>query len=184
MMVHAHRATLFPFTIAILAGCAGSQQDLQIDPTIQLTVEFLDGSWNGQEIPVAGRCVECGGSGRSPALRIGGLPTGANEVVVEFNDLRILELAENGGHGTLAVSTRGKDTVILPSVPEETMSIPRGVRSVRPHKCVLFGKRAGAYKAPCGCGQGNEYVAVVLAVKRNGNQSVILARKEIPLGFF
>lgn len=165
-------------------GCAGSKQQLNIDPRVKLSVGFVDAGWNGVEIPVVGRCGDCGGGGRSPALSISGLPTEANEVIVEFNDLRIRDLAQNGGHGTLAVATGGKSEVIFPSVREETMSLPRGVRSVRKHRCVFFGHKGGAYKAPCGCGQGNEYVATVLAVHRTGDRTAVLAQVEVALGLF
>lgn len=176
--------TLILMALFALSGCAGSQQKLQIDPEVHLQVQFCDAGWDGLEIPVTGRCGDCGGGGRSPTLRISGLPPEANEVVVEFNDLRIPDLAKNGGHGTLAVATGGKEEVVLPSVREETMSLPNGVRSVRKHQCVFFGHKAGAYKAPCGCGQGNEYVARVMAVHRSGENSVVLAQKVIALGLF
>jgi len=183
-MVNSLYRALIMIALGSLMGCAGSKQELKIDPQVQLTVRFRDAGWDGLEIPVAGRCGDCGGGGRSPALRIGGLPVEANEVVVEFNDLRIPDLAENGGHGTLAVATGGKSEVVLPSVREETMSLPHGVRSVRKHRCVFWGHKGGAYKAPCGCGQGNEYVATVLAIRRNGDSSVVLAQTEIALGLF
>ncbi len=183
-MVRSLSRVLVLIAIGSFIGCAGSKQELKIDPRIQLTVRFVDAGWDGLEIPFVGRCGDCGGGGRSPALRISGLPAEANEVVVEFNDLRILDLAKNGGHGTLAVATGGKSEVILPSVREETMSLPRGVRSVRKHRCVFFGHKSGAFKAPCGCGQGNEYEATVLAIRRHGENSVVLARTKIALGVF
>jgi len=170
--------------LAVLAGCAGSQKSRRSAPGTDLSVSFVSSAWDGEEIPIIGRCRNCGGQGHSPALRIGRLPAGADEVVVEFNDLRIPDLASKGGHGTLAMGTRGRREVVLPSVPEETMSLPLGVRSVRQHQCVHFGHKAGAYKAPCGCGQGNEYVARVMAVRRDGDRREVLAEAEIRLGFF
>jgi len=170
--------------LAILIGCAASGESVRIDPTVRLTVEFYDAHWNGLEIPVSGQCGDCGGMGNSPALRIRGLPAEANEVIVEFNDLRIPDLAEYGGHGSLAVATGGRDWVVLPSVREESMSLPVGVRCVHKHRCVVYGHRAGAYKAPCGCGQGNEYVAVIKAVRRSGEDTVVLAVTEFALGIF
>lgn len=178
------RLLLILGSLAFVAGCGGSQQEVRLDPKIQLKVEFLDAGWDGLEIPFQGRCGDCGGGGRSPTLRIGGLPAEANEVVVEFNDLRIKDLATNGGHGTLAVGTGGKDSVLLPSVREETMKLPQGVRCVRKHRCVFYGHKEGAFKAPCGCGQGNEYVAKVMAVHREGEKIKVLAQKEVPLGVF
>jgi len=174
--------TLVAFSI--LAGCSGSSQSIQIDPRIHMVAEFCDDRWNGQEIPVEGRCGDCGGEGLSPELRISGLTAEVDEVTIAFNDLRIPDLAKNGGHGTLGIATAGRAEIILPSVREETMSLPRGVRSVHKHRCVFYGHKAGAYKAPCGCGYGNEYVAVVKAISRNGEKSIVLAQKEIRLGFF
>lgn len=112
------------FALALLSlgvgtGCDGSSYRMNLEPGVQLTVQFADAAWDGREIPVDGRCRQCGGRGRSPALRIGGLPAAANDVIVEFNDLRIPDLARNGGHGTLAVATGGQPTVVLPSVNEE-----------------------------------------------------------------
>jgi hypothetical protein len=167
-----------------LVGCAGSGPVTQIDPTVQLTVSFHDPHWNGIEVPVSGRCGDCGGRGMSPALHIGGLPAQATEVTVAFNDLRIIPLSTNGGHGTLGVSTGGKSEVFLPSVPEESMSLPRGVRCVRKHQCAYYGHKAGAYKAPCGCGQGNEYEAVIRAVRRVDGKTTILAETKLALGVF
>jgi hypothetical protein len=167
-----------------LVGCASSGLQVQIDPQVHLTVQFCDAGWDGRAIPVAGRCQDCGGLGRSPALRIGGLPAEATEVIVEFDDLRILDLREDGGHGTIAIATGGKPEVVLPSVDEETMSLPPGVRCVRQHRCVIFGHDPGAFKAPCGCGQGNEYAATVMAVRQSGELGVVLARTVINLGAF
>ncbi|MEZ4386170.1 MAG: hypothetical protein R3D98_01065 [Candidatus Krumholzibacteriia bacterium] len=169
---------------ACLIGCGGPDQTIALDPSVQLRVRFGDPAWDGLEVPESGRCRDCGGQGRSPALWIDGVPAAAEEIVVEFNDLRIPDLARNGGHGTLAVATGGQDRVFLPSVREETMSLPRTVRCVRPHRCVFFGHSAGAYMAPCGCGHGNRYAATVMAVRHDGERTVVLARTEISLGVF
>jgi len=169
---------------SLLLGCSGSKHSIQIDPTIHLVVEFCDAAWNGQDIPVSGRCGDCGGEGLGPEIRVSGLPAEADEVVFEFNDLRIRDLAKNGGHGALGVRTGGREEIVLPSVREETMSLPPGVRSVRKHRCVFYGHKAGAYKAPCGCGYGNEYVATVKAVRIDGEQTVVLAQTQIRLGYF
>lgn len=168
----------------ILAGCSGSGPAVRIDPDMELTVEFCDPSWNGDGIPTRGRCSDCGGEGPSPALRIGGLTDRVDAVVVEFNDLRILELRENGGHGAIGMDTDGQEEIILPSVREETMKLPRGVRCVHPHRCVQFGHKGGAYKAPCGCGYGNPYAATVLAIDREGDREFVVARTVIRLGSF
>lgn len=169
-----------------LVGCssAPSTEAIRLDAPIDMTIEFVDPGWDGETIPVSGRCVSCGGHGRSPAMRVGGLPPEVNEIIVEFNDLRIKDLAKNGGHGTLGYATGGREEAYLPSVREETMSLPKGVRSVRKHQCVFYGHKSGAYKAPCGCGQGNDYVAVVKAVHREGDDIQVLARKTVPMGLF
>jgi len=170
--------------LVVTAGCGGTPQTVDREPQARLTVQFRDPAWDGQQIPVDGRCRDCGGRGRSPALRIGGLPPAADMVLVEFNDLRIPDLARGGGHGTLAMATGGQREVLLPSVSEETMTLPRGVRCERPHRCTTYGHQAGAYKAPCSCGQGNTYAATVLAVRRSGDRTEILARTEVVLGVF
>ena len=177
--------TILTFTVlTALAGCAGSGQKAQLDPRVHLTVHFVDSGWDGQTVPAWGRCRDCGGEGLSPALRIGGLPPEATEVVVEFDDLSFLALSEDGGHGTLAIATGGLDEVVLPSVHEETMTLPQGVRCVRKHRCSPYGHEPGAFKAPCGCGNGNEYMATVMALRGRGDDEVLLAKTEIALGSF
>jgi hypothetical protein len=170
--------------IMVLAGCASSSPRSAPAPRGLLSVAFVDAAWDGREIPVDGRCRECGGRGRSPALVVEGVPADAEDLIVEFNDLRIRDLARNGGHGTLAVATGGATRVTVPSVAEETMRLPAGVRSVRPHRCVFYGHKAGAFKAPCGCGQGNRYAATVKAVRRQGDREVVLASADVLLGVF
>ena len=185
MRIAPFRIPLLILCLAVLlAGCAGSSGSSRRAAVPDLVVAFVDADWGGDEIPVSGRCRNCGGQGRSPALRITGVPAGADEVVVAFNDLRVPDLSENGGHGTLAVETDGASEVVLPSVYEETMSLPPGVRSVHKHRCVRYGHQKGAYKAPCGCGSGNVYAAEVRAVRRDGKDLVVLARGEILLGRF
>ena len=137
----------------ILAGCSGSGPAVRIDPDMELTVEFCDPSWNGDGIPTRGRCSDCGGEGLSPALRIGGLTDRVDAVVVEFNDLRILELRENGGHGAIGMDTDGQEEII-PAVGA------RGNHEAAAGECAACirtdasssGHKGGAYKAPCGCG--------------------------------
>lgn len=171
-------------SVSVLVGCGGTTREAAIAPDVKLTVRFRDAQWDGREVPVDGRCRQCGGRGRSPALLIGGLPPTAEDVIVEFNDLRLPDLARHGGHGALAVATDGQAEILLPSVNEETMSLPAGVRCERPHRCNMYGHKAGAYKAPCSCGQGNRYAATVLAVRREGGKTVVLARADVSLGVF
>jgi len=168
--------------LPLLTGCG--EPDIKLDTEIDLRVSFVDSSWDGVAVPYAGRCRDCGGAGMSPALRIAGLPPEAHEVVVEFNDLSFLALSEDGGHGTLAMATGGAAEIVLPSLREESMKLPQGVRSLRKHRCSPYGHEPGAYKAPCGCGQGNVYAATILVMGRAGEKTVKLARTEIALGAF
>lgn len=178
------RTRLFALILmGFIAGC-GHQPQAASNPTATLSVTFRDAAWDGREVPVIGRCRSCGGDGRSPALLVGGLPPTADEVIVEFNDLRITDLARNGGHGAIGVATGGAAEVVVPSVREETMSLPRGVRCVSKHRCVFYGHKPGAYKAPCGCGHGNVYEATVKAVRREGGKTVVLASTRVALGIF
>lgn len=183
-MTRSRIVLLLLLVLVALAGCRGGAGEVATDPTSRLVVTFDDPRWTGEEVPVVGRCRDCRGQGMSPALRISGLPSSADEVVVEFNDLRVVDLARHGGHGTLSVATGGASEVVLPSVREETMDLPAGVRCVRPHRCGFYGHAPGAYKAPCGCGQGNEYVAVVSAVKNVDGKQRVLAEGRIRVGFF
>jgi len=170
--------------VATLAGCGGSRPAATTDPAARIVVSFRDAAWDGREVPVIGRCRTCGGDGRSPALRVSGLPAGVDEVIVEFNDLRITDLARNGGHGAIAVATGGKAEVVVPSIREESMTLPPGVRCVSKHRCVFYGHKPGAYKAPCGCGHGNVYQATVKAVRSEGGRTTVLATTKVSLGVF
>jgi len=130
----------------------------------ELTVSLADAEWDGRTIPTSGICKEGAGRGMSPAIRVAGIPAGCDGVVVEFNDTGKRDLAEYGGLGAIWIATRGSGEVVVPSVPERTLTIPEGVQMEHGHRAEWFGP--GAYLAPCSLGAGHLYTAHVMAVQK------------------
>jgi len=153
------RRVVLVLTLAVLEGCGGTPGS----GGPALTVRFADATWDGATIPRVGMCRRCGGEGMSPALLVAGVPTGAEALIVEFDDLSFEPLARFGGHGTLRVDCRGATEVRVPSVVEGTMSMPDGVRIERPHRAPVA--TPDGYLGPCACdGSRNLYQATVKAV--------------------
>jgi len=171
--------------VCLLAGCAGTGAIIYTptETVAELQVSFVDSSWDGTTIPVSGICKEGRGGGRSPSMRIGGIPSGADAIVVEFNDTGRPYLAEYGGHGAIWMATGGATELVIPSVQERSSELPAGVHMEHAHMAEGFGP--GAYLAPCSLGMGHLYVAHIMAVRRQGPEGpLLLAEASLPLGLY
>jgi len=154
-----------------------------VDQVSRLDVSFASGAWDGATIPTVGICSDGQGKGMSPALRVRGIPSGADAVVVEFNDTGCHDLMEYGGHGAIWVATNGASEVVVPSIPERTLDLPEGVFMEHGHRAEGFGP--GAYLAPCSLGFGHLYEARVMAVlRRSPDGPRLLAEAVLPLGLY
>lgn len=160
----------------VLAACQTTGSSVPKDAA-PLTVAFADASWTGTNIPKGQQCSKFSGKGATPALTISGVPEGAAEIIVEYNDESYAPLSYDGGHGKIGfLATTG--TTQIPSVPGESGRMPEGGRVVANTRATGSYAATG-YLPPCSGGKGNLYSADVKAVDANG---AILAFGKITLG--
>lgn len=134
-------------------------------------------------MPKVGQCQNCGGEGLSPAMRIKNIPPEADLIIVEFNDKSMPGLSKDGGHGAIRFKIENATEFVVPSVPEQTLELPKGIEMESKHRAPLG--KPGAYMAPCGCGNENKYEANILAVKSiQSGKRLILGRGKVFLGKF
>jgi len=162
----------FCFLACSRGGCE------QAGRAAELSVSFADAKWDGLTIPEIGRCRDCGGEGFSPALLVREIPPGADSIIIEFHD-RTLGIF----HGAVRFAISRGPEFVVPSFREQTFDLPRGAEMESAHRAPLG--RRGAYMAPCGCGDGNLYEAVLLAVgTAESGKKLILGKGKIILGKF
>lgn len=150
----------------------------------ELTVEFVDPAWDGNRIPKGQQCKKFKGNGSTPALRVSNIPKGANAIIVEFNDASFSRLSNNGGHGKIGWKIEGGGETVLTPVPGGTDNLPEGTWLVKKNRATGAWSSPG-YLPPCSGGQGNKYVAVVIAVRMAGDDvAEELAEVDITLGRF
>jgi len=172
-----------------VAGLFGSlvASLVMISPTAvmaeDLTVDFADPAWTGDRIPDGQHCKKFGGNGSTPSLIVSGIPTEADAIIVEFNDLSYNKLSYDGGHGKIGFHIEpGSAKAVLKPVPGGTTDMPDGVWLVKKNRAT-GAWRSDGYLPPCSGGKGNRYAAEVYAVKMTGDDDYEeLAEGEIRLG--
>ena len=167
--------------VALIGSCATGRY-VSVDNAAKLDVAFTDASWTGKGVPTKGVCKQDGGESLSPPLMVRNIPSGATDIIIEFNDLSYPPLSSGGGHGSIRVPTAGKAEVMIPPVPGETFKLPDGVFMESAHNGI---GGAGAYFGPCSGGRGNVYQADVLAVSKSAAPSQpprLLGKGSIMLG--
>lgn len=133
--------------------------------------------WDGKTVPAGQQCKLNGGNGKTPPIKVTGMPDGTRWIVVEFNDRSYAPLANNGGHGKIGFPVSGS-TATLPPVPGMTARLPG--RAVVVAKARTSGRYASpGYLPPCSGGKGNRYTAVVKALDAN---SKLLEKVNINIG--
>lgn len=158
---------------ALIAVAAG--------PLAALEAKLADPAWDGVKVPEGQQCQKFGGQGKSPALAVSGIPSGASHLVLEFSD-RSYKPMDNGGHGKVAFAIEsGATTVTVPPVPGHTMELPAGFSVVEAQKAPTWDK-AGAYLPPCSGGRGNSYYVTVKAVHKQGEETHDLGSAVVELG--
>lgn len=169
-------------TAVLLAGCVSGPYK-PVDNLAKLDVSFVDPAWDGKTVPKIGICQPYEGKGDTPALKVKGIPAGANAIVVEYSD-RSFAPMDNGGHGVLRYTiAKGQAEVVLPATPGMTDKMPEGVTIESNNR----GQRnvAPGYRGPCSGGRGNLYEGVVKAVFKGANdkeQSLLLGEGKFSLG--
>jgi hypothetical protein len=151
----------------------------------ELAVAFADPAWTGERVPEGQQCSRYGGHGKTPALRVSGIPVGADAIILEFND-ETYKPMDRGGHGIIGFRIALREAVLLPSVAGETNELPEGVFVVAPHLANKPGYSPGtAYLPPCSGGKGNTYTATVKAVRTHaGGRRETLAAIRLVLGTY
>ena len=150
-------------------------------PLAALEVELADPAWDGVKVPEGQQCQKFGGDGKSPALAVSGIPSGASHLVLEFSD-RSYPPMDQGGHGKVSYAIEsGATDVTVPRIPGHTMELPAGFTLVEAQKAPQWDK-AGAYLPPCSGGRGNEYYVTVKAVHQMGDETHELASASVEMG--
>ncbi len=150
-------------------------------PASALEAKLADPAWDGVKVPDGQQCQKFGGQGKSPALTVTGIPSGASHLILEFSD-RTYKPMDNGGHGKVAYALEpGATTVKVPPVPGHTLDLPAGFTLVKEHQAPTWDK-AGAYLPPCSGGHGNSYYVTVKAVHKMGDETHELASTTVELG--
>ncbi len=155
-------------------------------PVAGLKVSFADSAWNGDTIPDGQQCTKFYGEGGTPSLRVENIPAGANAIIVEFNDRDYPPLSEDGGHGKIGFwVTEGSNSAVLPPVPGETDSLPKGSFVEEPNQATGSYATDG-YLPPCSGGNDHAYFAVVKAVRKMKGEGKpkVLATTKIELGSY
>ncbi len=155
------KRSLIIWLVVFIGGCATGRY-VPADHVTKLDVAFTDARWTGDAVPTVGVCKRDGGESMSPPLLVRNVPSGATDIIIEFNDLSYPPLSSGGGHGSIRVPVAGKTEVAIPPVPGETFTLPEGVVMESAHSGTVGG--SGAYLGPCSGGRGNIYEADVKAV--------------------
>ncbi|TVO67190.1 hypothetical protein FHP89_03440 [Denitromonas ohlonensis] len=145
-----------------------------------------DSAWDGKTIPPDSVCSNFGGKDVSPALKVSNIPTGANAIIIQFNDRDYGPLSNNGGHGTIGYWVSGGGSATLPSVKGFSAEMPAGA-FIEARSYGQGAYRSPGYLAPCSGGRGHAYEAVVKAVykaKSPNEESRLLAETTLLLGRF
>lgn len=177
----------------LLISCKTMQTYEPVDDVAKLEIKFGYYKWNGIKIPKEGISIKCGGDGISPDFYISKIPSGANAVVVEYEDSYLKRKGYTASNGAYWVPTEGKTSVYIPSVVEGVLELPEGIYEETQHSGIkVFNERRGVYRAPNSCvfsneGTGHRYFAHIKAVYKpydKGEQGLLLGYAIIELGKF
>ena len=164
--------------LSLLLATLGS---LAAAPLAALEAKLADPAWDGVKVPDGQQCQKFGGQGKSPALAVSGIPSGASHLAIEWSD-RSYPPMDNGGHGKVAYALEsGATEVTVPSVPGHTMELPPGFTLIEAQKAPTW-DLPGAYLPPCSGGRGNSYYVTVKAVHKMGDQTHELANAVVEMG--
>ena len=147
----------------------------------ELKASLADPAWDGKTVPENQVCSRFGGKGTTPAVKITGIPSGTQSIVVAFADETYAPM-DNGGHGVLKFSVpSGVKEYTLPKVKAESDDLPSGVSVVTAHRGSGWSGTEGAYLPPCSGGKGNSYYADITAQDSDGKN---LADTYVEMGLY
>lgn len=148
----------------------------------ELSAKFVDSIWNTKEVPKSEVCSNFNDkAGSTPSIALSNIPVKATKIVLAFSD-ETFQGMRDGGHGVLAYKiAKNTSSVTIPSVKGETFDLPANFTSEIKHRGEKFGKKEGAYLAPCSGGKGNTYSVLIKAV---GENDEILGQTSLTLGTF
>ncbi|HVS66038.1 MAG TPA: hypothetical protein VMT85_21340 [Thermoanaerobaculia bacterium] len=149
----------------------------------ELSASFTDPAWEGEKVPEGEQCQRFGGSGKTPELKVTGIPDGANALVLEFSDASYAAM-DDGGHGKVGYLLEpGATEITVPRAPGHETELQEPFFVVMEHKAPSWDE-AGAYLPPCSGGRGNRYYLTVKAVKRTGDEIQELASTLLEMGTY
>lgn len=172
------------FSIQI-AGTGSADQNASHTLVVELDLSFADPAWNGRVIPKGQQCLEFGGNGSSPPIKVKDIPVQANKLIVEFSDGTYAP-CDNGGHGIVSYKLReGSKEVVVPSIPGQTFDIPNIFEIIKEHCGKNLDMKRGAYIGPCP-GIGNQYYLIVKAVYEAPDKSknMLLGKGRLEMGTY
>jgi hypothetical protein len=133
--------------------------------------------WDGKKVPAGQECRIDGGNGKTPPMKIVGLPQGTAWILVEYNDKSYQPLSTKGGHGSIGYKVSGTSAT-LPAIPGMTKDLGSKAWVVKPARSTGDYASKG-YLPPCSGGRGNRYSADVKAVDSAGK---VLETVKIEIG--
>jgi hypothetical protein len=166
-----------------LAACQTTGNYTPVSENLpKMTVAFTAAPWDGKTVPADQVCSRYGGKASTPAMKVTGIPTEANAIIVEYNDRNYSPLSYDGGHGKIGYWTNGATSLDLQSVAAESDDMSGNAFVEQRHRGRM---QVSGYLPPCSGGRGNAYFAEVKAVykaKAEGEESKLLAVGHIELG--
>lgn len=148
----------------------------------EMGAKFVDEMWNTKVVPKSEVCSNFNDkAGSTPSIALNNIPAKASKIVLAFSD-ETFQGMRDGGHGVLAYKiAKNTSSVTIPAVKGETFELPANVTSEIKHRGEKFGKKEGAYLAPCSGGKGNTYSVLIKAV---GDDGETLSQTSLTLGTF
>jgi len=179
-------ASIALVSIFALTACVSSNYRVAENVHL-LKLSFADPAWDGKKIPSGQQCQRFGGNNpKTPAIKVMGIPSEANAIVIEYSDGSYAPM-DNGGHGKVRYEIeQGQETVVIPPIPGHTFNLPKGFSLVSAHQAPRFDD-PGAYLPPCSGGSENRYYATVKAIHRDRSKddnTLLLAEGVIQMGSY
>ena len=161
-----------------LSGCAYLKQPVFLkqkqEPVItqqKLNVEFVDINWGGQLVPNGQQCQKYGGKGASPSLKVKGLTSQANAVLVTFSDKSKWVMGK-GSNGKIGIRIKpNQRQVYIPSIKENVTTLPKEMFSIDSYSRKF--RIDGVYLPPCSKGKKHDYFATVESVIIDSENNVV-----------
>lgn len=147
---------------------------------VDFSATFVDKKWNKIEVPKSEVCSNYNTrAGNTPAIALTHIPVGTSKIILAFSDETFAGM-RNEGHGVISYKIpKVTSSITVPSIEGETFDLPKNFSIVTQHRGGQFGKKEGAYLAPCSGGKGNTYSVIIKAVD---NDDKILGSTSLTLG--